>query len=243
MKRFVYRITRLAHTLDKKGLTKSADHFDQIITKVAQHDDDYDDLAAEWDRMEMEQGGLERLEEDLEREMEEPEVESLLQQMKDFLSSGKLDSVSSESKEELLMAVKALEGMLEGPQAAWGGFAMGKPPGEAVELPMAEASYLSQLVTIANRLDEKGMTKEADMIDKIAREVLEGDSSYMSVSGMRQVADQAAELAEMFSQLDNFKIEDWVENKIATIEDDLSEVYEYFKYNQEAPVPEKPEIL
>jgi len=168
------RLIRLSTTLDKKGLTKSADAFDKITIKLAQHDDEYDDLDAEWDRMEMEEGGLEALQDeyDIEESMEDPEAEALLQQMKDFLTSDKLKSVSEESKMELMSAMKALEIELEEPQNSWGGFPLGQAPGTAVELPTAEAGYAARLLKVANRLDEKGLTKEADIIDRIAEDLL-----------------------------------------------------------------------
>ena len=181
MKLFAKRISKLANDLDMRGLTKSADKFDKIITRLAQHDDDYDDLAEEWDRMELEDGDLEKLENtyDLEdsmkmseEDMKNIDAETLLMMMKDFLASGKADNVSKDSRLELEDAVRVLEIELEGPQQAWGGFAMGEKPGDLVELPTAEASHTAKLFSIANKLDQKGLTKEADVMDQIAIDIL-----------------------------------------------------------------------
>lgn len=93
---------------------------------------------------------------------------------------------------------------------------------------------IKELIKIANRLDQAGLTKEADQVDALAASLI-GDenpnSSYMSISNIKQVAQQAMEIAKFLEQNESVQLEDWIEDKLSTTADDIEEVYNYLNYH------------
>lgn len=93
---------------------------------------------------------------------------------------------------------------------------------------------IKELIKIANRLDQAGLTKEADQVDALVASLI-GDenpnSSYMSISNIKQVAQQAMEIAKFLEQNESVQLEDWIEDKLSTTADDIEEVYNYLNYH------------
>ena len=89
------------------------------------------------------------------------------------------------------------------------------------------------LIMLANAVDQQGLFEVANVIDEILYKIA-GDENidYMATQNMRQISEYASKTVGMLEEAEKsgHRLDDWLEDKISKVSDDMSEIYNYIEH-------------